>query len=184
MKMANLLSRLFRSKATRETEARVEEAKVARAYDTGRQMANTIFSVIDAFHDEKFIPVAKEFKNTFNAAMATHHKDTTIAGAMELLRRVDSDIENLKAEAFEGVWNELGEWKYLSIEMGSKEDFDRYINQKFNAIGAALSKNATENTAYCLARISGHITDQMHGLTPEEAGRNARENKLGQFREN
>jgi hypothetical protein len=181
--MSNILTRLFKSKATREIEARVEQEKLASASDTGRQMADTVVSIIDAFYDQKLIAVTQNIKNAFNSEMEMHHKDVTMAAAIESLRSFNCDIENMKAQAFEGVWNDIGEWKHILIEMGAKEDFDLYINQKFNAVWTALIENSTAETAYCAARISGHITDQMHGMTPEELGRYARENKLGQFRE-
>jgi hypothetical protein len=45
--------RLFKAKAARETEALKHQADLDRAYDKGRQMSQTVTSLIDVFYDQK-----------------------------------------------------------------------------------------------------------------------------------
>jgi len=159
---------VFKSKAEKDREQRAEQAKLARAYDMGRRTVETVIPLIDAFFDEKVVPVARNINQTFDRAMEGRHHDTTTDEAMALLVDYQDKLKGLKQAAFEGVWDSLGEWKYALIEAGDKEDFDRYIVHKFDPVWETLSNNAVEQMAYCAARITGHITDEMHAMTPDE----------------
>lgn len=159
---------IFKSKSERDQEARDTEAKLARAHDLGRQMSVTVTNIIDTFYDEKVLPVCKNVVRACNNDLEQHHHDETTDDAMALCINFGAQLNDFKRSAVNGVWDTLGDWKYQLIEMGMKEDFDRYIAAKFDPIFEAVEKNATEQMAYCAARISGHITDEMHEMTPDE----------------
>jgi hypothetical protein len=163
--MANLLTRLFKSKAARETELREEQAKLARAEDMGRQTAQTVTALIDAFRDEKVTPVARNMLSAFKQAIESHHKDATSEAAIAVLADFKGKLERLRQDAFFGLWDSLGESKYTFIKTGLKDDYDHYINEKFGAVWTATNELAVGETSHCVLRISGHITDEMHAAT-------------------
>jgi len=181
--MANFLTKLFKTKAGREIEVREEQAKLARAEDMGRQVSQTVISLIDAFRDQKLVPSVRDVLRTFKLSIDSHHKDATPAAAINVLAEFKSELENWKNKAFIAVWDSLSEWKYSLIELGIKDTFDKYINEMIEVVWVEADKLAVGETAYCVTRISGHITDEMHVMTPEELERYARTNKLGRFRE-
>jgi hypothetical protein len=159
---------LFKSKSERDQEARATEAKLTRAHDLGRRASATVTKIIDTFYDQKVLPVCKNVAEACNNDFERHHHDETIDDAMALYVNFGAQLKDLKQSAVDGVWDTLGDWKYQLIEIGMKEDFDRYIAAKFDPIFEIVDKNATEQMAYCAARISGHITDAMHAMTPDE----------------
>jgi hypothetical protein len=159
---------LLKSKAEREQKARNQEAKLAHARDMGRQLSQNVTQLIDAFFDEKIMPVAIRVNKAVVHDLEAHHHDATTDEAMDLVADYRNRLEELKRTAVDGIWDSLGEWKSALIKMDMKEDFDRYIAHKLDPVWQELSKNATEQMAYCVARITGHITDEMHAMTPDE----------------
>ena len=159
---------LFKSKAEWDQEGRAEEAKLTRAHDMGRQMSETVTQLIDTFFDEKVSPVVINVNKALVHDLETHHHDKTMDDAMGLVVDYEDRLKDLKQTVIDGIWNSLGEWKYAAISMGMKDDFDRYIAHKLDPVWETLSKNATEQMAYCAARITGRITDEMHAMTPDE----------------
>jgi hypothetical protein len=159
---------LFKSKSERGQEALATEAKLTRAYDMGRRTSATVTQLIDTFYDEKVLPVCKNVADACNNDFERHHHDETTDDAMALCVNFGAQLKDLKQNAVDGVWDALGDWKYQLIEIGIKDDFDRYIAAKFDPVFEILDKNAREQMAYCAARISGHITDEMHAMTPDE----------------
>jgi hypothetical protein len=159
---------LLKTKAQREQEKRDQEAKLTRAHDMGRQMSETVTQLIDSFFDEKIMPVAISVNKALVHDLEIHHHDETTDEAMDLVVDYGNRLKDLRQRAIDGIWDNLGEWKYALIKMDMKDDFDRYIAHKLNPVWEELSKNATEQMAYCAARITGHITDEMHAMTPEE----------------
>lgn len=162
---------LFKSKAERDQEGRAEEAKLTRAHDMGRRMSQTVTQLIDTFFDEKVRPVVITVNKALVDDLETHHHDKTTDDAMDLVVDYKDRLKELKRTAVDGIWDSLGEWKYTLINMGMKGDFDRYIAHKLDPVWETLSKNATEQMAYCVARITGHITDEMHATTLDELKR-------------
>jgi|SRR5580692_2803771 hypothetical protein len=116
----------------------------------------------------KVLPVCKNVADACNNDFERHHHDETTDDAMALCVNFGAQLKDLKQNAVDGVWDALGDWKYQLIEIGIKDDFDRYIAAKFDPVFEILDKNAREQMAYCAARISGHITDEMHAMTPDE----------------
>ena len=116
----------------------------------------------------KVLPVCKNVADACNNDFDRHHHDETTDDAMALCVNFGAQLKDLKQNAVDGVWDALGDWKYQLIEIGIKDDFDRYIAAKFDPVFEILDKNAREQMAYCAARISGHITDEMHAMTPDE----------------
>jgi hypothetical protein len=159
---------LFKSKAEQDQEERAEEAKLTRAHDMGRQMSETVTQLIDIFFDEKVRPVVIKVNKALVHDLETHHHDKTMDDAMDLVVDYEDRLKDLKQTAIDGIWDSLGEWKYALIKTGMKDDFDRYIAHRLDPVWETLSTNATEQMAYCAARITGHITDEMHAMTPAE----------------
>lgn len=159
---------LFRSRAERDQGGRAEEAELTRAHDMGRQMTQTVTQLIDTFFDEKVRPVVINVNKALVHDLEAHHHDKTTDGLMSLLVDYEDRLKGLKQAAVDGIWESLGEWKYQLIRVGVKDDFDRYIAHKLDPIWETLSKHATEQGAYCAARITGHITDETHAMTPDE----------------
>jgi hypothetical protein len=159
---------LLKSKAQREQEARDQEAKLASAHDMERKISQTVTQAIDAFYDEKIMPVAVNVNKALAYDLELHHHDETTDDAMNSIVDYGNRLRDLKQAAIDGIWNNLGEWKSAIVKMDMKEDFDRYIAHKIDPLWEELSKNATEQMAYCATRITGHITDEMHAMTPDE----------------
>lgn len=157
----------LKSKAQREQEAQDKE-KLTRAHEMGRQMSAAITQHIDTFFDEKIMPVAVNVNKALVNQLEEHHHDETTNEAMDVVVDYGNRLKELKQRASEGIWDSLSEWKSLIAQMGTKEDFDRYIAHKLDPVWEELNKNATEQLAYCVARISGHITDEMHAMSPDE----------------
>ena len=181
--MANIFARIFKSKHEREAEQRRKMANDARSFDYGGRVAQTVTAIIDDWREEKLVPFAQEKTSTFKKAIERCHKDSSPESAFALLSEFNRNIEIWKAQSVEAVWVALGEWKYSLIETGLKTEFDPYIDAMFGNVWKAMNEVATDEMAYCLARQGGHITDEMHAMTPDEFGRFVRENKLGRFRE-
>jgi hypothetical protein len=133
---------LFKSKAERDQEERVEEAKLTRAHDMGRQMSETVTQLIDSFFDEKVMSVAINVNKALEHDLEAHQHDRTTDDAMNLVVDYGERMKELKQRAIEGIWDSLGEWKYALIRMGMKDDFDRYIEHKLDPVWETLSKNA------------------------------------------
>jgi hypothetical protein len=159
---------LFKSRVEREADKRAEDAKLARAYDLGRRTSDTVIKLIDAFFDEKVVPVARNVNSAFERQMEGYHHDGYTQDAMAMFVDYSAKLKDLKQNAVDGTWDSLGEWKYLLIKEGTKADFDRYIAHKYDPVWKELDDNASAQMAYCAARISGHITDEMHAMTPDE----------------
>jgi hypothetical protein len=176
------LFRLFKSKAERDQERRAEEAKLTRAHDLGRRTSETVTQLIDKFFDEKVSPVAIKVNKALVHDLETHHHDKTVDDAMDLVVDYQERLKNLKQAAIDGIWDSLGEWKYALINTGMKDDFDRYIAHKLNPLWETLSKNATGEMAYCATRITGHITDEMHAMTPDELREYVERRKTGEVK--
>jgi hypothetical protein len=159
---------LFKSTSERDQETRETEAKLTRAHDMGRQISQTVTEAIDTFFDEKIMPVAANVNNAMIDELETHHHDETVDEAMNVVVDYGNRLKELKQRAIDGIWDNLGEWKSALIKMEMKEDFDRYIAHKLDPLWEELSENATAQLAYCVARITGHMTDEMHAMTPDE----------------
>ncbi|WP_100177262.1 hypothetical protein [Bradyrhizobium nitroreducens] len=105
---------------------------------------------------------------SFFLAWFIHAIGVSIFSVFAAASIVGNRLKELKQRASEGIWDSLSEWKSLIAQMGTKEDFDRYIAHKLDPVWEELNKNATEQLAYCVARISGHITDEMHAMSPDK----------------
>jgi hypothetical protein len=159
---------LFETAAEKEQKQRTKDAQLERATDLGRRMSQTVVGLIDTFFDEKVMPLAIKANADLVHDMETHHHDATTDEAMNLLVTYRENLEVLKENAVTDVWDVLGEWKYNLMEAGLKGEFDRYIAQKFDPVWETSKTIATEQMAYCAARITGHVTDEMHAMTPDE----------------
>ena len=79
-------------KAEREKQKQAEEAKLARAYDTGRRTSDVVTKLIDNFFDEKVVPVARKISSAFDRQMEGFHHDKNTDDAMAALLDYSADF--------------------------------------------------------------------------------------------
>jgi hypothetical protein len=153
---------LLKSKAERDLTRREEEAAAARAYDYTRKTSKALLGLIDTYRNEKVVPVAADALKTFKEQLDLRHEDTSFDRVTEMQAQFASLVKDMAHAATMGVWDNLGEWNHTLIGTALKNELDRYISVTFGNIWRHVEERATGEATYVLARICGHVTDEMH----------------------
>jgi hypothetical protein len=165
---------LFKSKAERDQTRREEDAAAKRAYDYTRKTSKAVLSLIDTYRDEKVVPVAADALKSLKAQLDLCHKDASFDRVTEIQLQFAGLVKGMAHAATVGVWDCLGDWNYTLIGTGLKDEFDRYISVTFGNIWKHVEERAKGEATYVVARISGHVTDEMHAARKKASRPNSR----------
>lgn len=158
-----ILAKIFKSKKQRLKE----KANSERAFDRGRQTSHAVIKIIDESINNTIIPALQHSDGLLCDGLTKLHK-----ARQEDVYQYFNDhkkwLERLRVDAETRVNDDLGEWKYLLIELDLKADFDRYIAATLDPLFEKMNDNLKGNAAYAIARIGGHITDEMDAMSPDE----------------
>jgi hypothetical protein len=164
----------LQSKAERDQIRREEDAAATRAYDYTRKTSKTVLSLIDTYRDEKVVPVAADALKSLKAQLDLCHKDASFDRVTEIQLEFADLVKGMAHAATVGVWDSLGDWNYTLIGTGLRDEFDRYISVTFGNIWKHVEERAKGEATYVVARISGHVTDEMHAARKKASRPNSR----------
>lgn len=155
------------SPARRRSERLKVAADHARAFDKGRDAAQSAISVVDAFVADRAIAVAKQMIALYDAEIELSHR-ATVENALDVTSGFSDYFGTFKERMTEEAEAALGEWKYVLIQTDAWESMQAYVAKKLDEIVAGLDDHARTQLGYAFLRIEGKISDAEHAMTPEE----------------
>lgn len=150
---------LFKPRVERDLTPRQEEAAAAVAYDYTRKTSRAVLHQIDAYRNEKVVPMAAEALKVFNAKLERCREDENFDRVLALQGEFEDAVKRMAEEAATELWDSLRDWHFTLAGSGLKTELDRYIALTFGNIWRHLEERATSEANAVIARISGEALD-------------------------
>jgi len=165
---------LFKFREKHGLTQREEEAAAAVAYDFTRRTSRTVLCLIDAYRNEKVVPMAANALKLFSAKLSHCRQDENFDRIVQTQLEFEETVKKMSQAALSGVWHSLRAWHFTLTGSGLKSELDRYIALTFGNIWTHVEERATDEANALISQISGEAMVERDAEFPKARGSGSR----------